>query len=245
MLGKTVNVVVDRPLGSVHPKHSNIRYPVNYGYVPEIMAGDGEEQDVYILGVDRPVETFTGTVIGLIRRRNDVEDKWVAAPDGMVFTREEIWDAVKFQEQYFESELVILEKSCGVVPFSVRDGEIRYLLIRTKNGVCGFPKGHMENGETEEETAVRETVEETSVVPRLLQGFRREHGYELKNGNAKTVTYFVGEFGTENPRKNGDFEDFEYLLLPFDEAIRALTFENTKELLTEADEFIKTSISKQ
>ena len=97
---------------------------------------------------------------------------------------------------------------------------------------------HVEKGETEEETAVRETVEETSVVPRLLQGFRREHGYELKNGNSKTVTYFVGEFGTENPRKNGDFEDFEYLLLPFNEAIRALTFENTKELLTEADEFI-------
>jgi len=238
MLGKTVNVVIDRPLGSTHPKYSNIRYPVNYGYVPGLLGGDGEGQDVYVLGVDTPIETFFGTIIGVIHRLNDVEDKWVAAPDGMVFTREEIWDAVKFQEQYFDSELRILEKSCGTIPYTVREGEIRYLLIQTKNGVCGFPKGHVEKGETEEETAVRETVEETSVVPRLLQGFRREHGYELKNGNSKTVTYFVGEFGTENPRKNGDFEDFEYLLLPFNEAIRALTFENTKELLTEADEFI-------
>ena len=105
MLGKAVNVIIDRPLGSTHPKYSNIRYPVNYGYVPGLLAGDGEEQDVYILGVDTPMETFSGTVIGVIHRRNDVEDKWVAAPSDTVFTRDEIWDAVKFQEQYFESEI--------------------------------------------------------------------------------------------------------------------------------------------
>ncbi len=109
MLGKRITVVVDRPMGSCHPRYPTLCYPINYGYVTDLMAGDGEEQDVYILGVDRPIETFTGIVIGIIRRRNDVEDKWVAAPEGYSFTREEIWDAVKFQEQYFESELTVFD----------------------------------------------------------------------------------------------------------------------------------------
>ena len=109
MLGETVTVIIDRPQGSCHPNHPTLVYPVNYGYVPNLIGGDGEEQDVYILGVDKPLETFTGTVIGVIHRRNDVEDKWIAAPEGTVFTREEIWDSVKFQEQYFESELTVLD----------------------------------------------------------------------------------------------------------------------------------------
>lgn len=69
------------------------------------MASDGEEQDVYILGVDVPVQTFTGRVIAIIHRHDDVEDKWVAAPDGVTFTKEEIMEAVRFQEQYFQSDV--------------------------------------------------------------------------------------------------------------------------------------------
>ena len=103
-----VNVVIDRPLGSVHPKHDDIVYPVNYGYVPGILAGDGEEQDVYVLGVDVPLKEFTGRVIAVIHRRDDVEDKWVAAPEGMVFSEEEIREAVRFQEQFFDSEIRLL-----------------------------------------------------------------------------------------------------------------------------------------
>lgn len=107
MIGKTVTVTVDRPLGSCHPKHPDISYPINYGYIEGIMAGDGEEQDAYILGVDVPVEKFTGTVIAIIHRRDDVEDKWVVAPEGMSFAKDEIEDQVHFQEQYFDFELII------------------------------------------------------------------------------------------------------------------------------------------
>lgn len=106
MLGKIVKVTVDRPLGSCHPKHPDICYPVNYGYVKGVMAADGEEQDVYILGVDVPVNEFTGRVIANIHRRDDVEDKWVAAPEGQTFSAEEIKARVEFQEQYFESEVI-------------------------------------------------------------------------------------------------------------------------------------------
>ena len=105
MLGKIVKVVVDRPLGSVHPNHKDIVYTVNYGYVPKIMAGDGEEQDAYILGVDVPLSEFTGKVVAVIHRKNDIEDKWVVAPENLVLSKEEILEAVHFQEQYFDIEI--------------------------------------------------------------------------------------------------------------------------------------------
>lgn len=107
MIGKIVTVTIDRPLGSIHPKHPDIIYPINYGYVEGIMAADGEEQDVYILGVNEPVNEFTGKIIAVIHRFDDAEDKWVAAPDGITFTKEEIAEQVHFQEQYFHCEIII------------------------------------------------------------------------------------------------------------------------------------------
>lgn len=107
MIGRTVTVTVDRPLGSYYPKHKDIYYPINYGYIKEIIAPDGEEQDVYILGVDKPVDQFTGRIIVIVHRNDDVEEKWVAAPEDMTFTKEEIMEQIEFQEQYFDSEVVI------------------------------------------------------------------------------------------------------------------------------------------
>ena len=107
MLGQTVTVFIDRPMGTCHPKHKDIYYPVNYGYIPGVIAGDGEEQDAYVLGVSEPLQEFTGVVIAIIHRFDDVEDKWVAAPEGVTFTKEEILEQVKFQEQYFQSEIVL------------------------------------------------------------------------------------------------------------------------------------------
>ena len=106
-LGKTVTISIDRPIGSVHPKHDDIIYPVNYGYMPNVIGGDGEELDVYLLGVDTPVKKYTARIIGIVHRRNDVEDKLVAAPEGMGFTVEEIAEAVRFQEQYYDSEIEV------------------------------------------------------------------------------------------------------------------------------------------
>ena len=105
MLGQIVTVTVDRMLGTHHPEHTGLYYPVNYGYIEGIMAPDGEFQDAYILGVDRPVTHFTGAVIAVIYRIDDVEEKWVVAPVDMNFTKEEIERAVYFQERYFHSKL--------------------------------------------------------------------------------------------------------------------------------------------
>lgn len=105
MIGKIVKVIVDRPLGSYHPKHKDIYYPINYGYIEGIIAPDGEEQDAYILGVNEPVEEFTGRIIAIIHRFDDVEEKWVVAPENIIFTKEEIMQQIEFQEKYFVSEI--------------------------------------------------------------------------------------------------------------------------------------------
>lgn len=98
----TVTVKIDRPLGSYHPKHKDLYYPINYGYVEGIIAGDGEEQDAYILGINEPLETFTGNIIAVIHRINDNENKWVVAKENTNYTVQEIEKQVQFQEKYFE-----------------------------------------------------------------------------------------------------------------------------------------------
>jgi inorganic pyrophosphatase len=105
MIGEMVRVVVDRPLGTYHPKHADIYYPINYGYIEGLIAPDGEEQDAYILGVHEPVQEFVGKVIAIIHRFDDVEEKWVVAPENATFTKDEIAQQVAFQEQFFRTEI--------------------------------------------------------------------------------------------------------------------------------------------
>ena len=105
MLGKVVKVVVDRPLGTYHPKYKDLFYSVNYGYVEGIIAADGEEQDAYILGVNEPIKEFTGKVIAVIHRFDDVEEKLVVVPTDASLTKEEIMRQVYFQERFFKIEI--------------------------------------------------------------------------------------------------------------------------------------------
>ena len=105
-LGKTVTVEIDRPIVFHHvTKGIHLDYIVNYGYLPGVSGGDGEEQDVYILGVSEPIEQFTGRIIGAVRRADDNEDKLIAAPEGMTFTKEQIAEEIRFVEQYFDSTI--------------------------------------------------------------------------------------------------------------------------------------------
>jgi len=103
-IGKTVTVTMDRPLGSKHPKHGFV-YPVNYGYIAGTISGDGEELDAYVLGQNKPLETFTGKVIAIIHRTNDNDDKLVVT-DGTNFTDEQIKEQTHFQEQWFKSKII-------------------------------------------------------------------------------------------------------------------------------------------
>ena len=101
-------MTVERPLGSRHPRYPDIVYPVNYGYIPNMMAADGDEQDVYLLGVAHPVESYTGVIIAILKRADDVEDKLVMAPAGVQFSDQEILEKTRFQEQYFQTSLFTL-----------------------------------------------------------------------------------------------------------------------------------------
>lgn len=105
-LGKTVTVTIDRPVGFHHvTKGIHLDYTVNYGFLPGITGGDGEEQDVYVLGVSEPLQTFTGRIIGVVRRLDDNEDKFIAAPEGMAFTARQMEQEIFFVEKYFDSRV--------------------------------------------------------------------------------------------------------------------------------------------
>lgn len=104
-LGQVLDVKIDRTFGSKHPKHGFI-YPVNYGYVPGTISGDGEELDCYILGVFEPVDIFTGKCIAIIHRTNDNDDKLVLVPEDKNYTDDQIRALTEFQERFFESEIL-------------------------------------------------------------------------------------------------------------------------------------------
>ena len=104
-LGQIVEIKIDRPLGSAHPKHPDLIYPVNYGFIPGVFGSDGEEMDVYLLGVDKPVSKYSAQIIAIVHRLDDEEDKLVGAPVGTHFTKTEIEKSVAFQERYFKTEV--------------------------------------------------------------------------------------------------------------------------------------------
>ncbi len=109
LLGASLHIAVDRSIGYAHQKGQyTVIYPVNYGYIPGVFGGDGEEQDVYLLGINEPVKEADCRVIGVVHRKNDDEDKLIAAPEGMLFSGPEMEEAVRFQEQYFDTDVIAL-----------------------------------------------------------------------------------------------------------------------------------------
>lgn len=104
-LNKKVLVKVDRKMGDKHPKYGFI-YPVNYGFIPNTISGDGEELDAYILGVFEPLDEFYGKVIAIIHRLNDNDDKLIVVPEDKKYCDEAIMALTEFQEQYFESVIL-------------------------------------------------------------------------------------------------------------------------------------------
>lgn len=199
LLGKTVHVQVDRPVGY---RHGDMVYPINYGYIPGVIAGDGEEQDAYILGVTEPLTAFEGRVVAAIRRKNDCEDKLVVAPEGMLFHQGQIAEAVHFQEQYFDSTIdSLLRKSCGVLPYRITENGKEFLIVYEQFSQCwSLPKGHMEAGETEIETALRELHEETGLTAVLDTKTTATIEYPISPIARKQVVFFLGHVTAGEPR---------------------------------------------
>lgn len=230
-IGKPVHVVVDRPIGY---RHGDIVYPVNYGYIPGTIAGDGEEQDVYILGVSEPVAEFDGQIVAAICRKDDREDKLVAAPAGAVYHQGEIAEAVHFQEQYFDSKIIsCFEKSCGVLPYRTVNGQKEFLLVFERFSKCwSLPKGHMEAGETEEQTALRELQEETGLTAKLDTSRFAAIEYPISDFARKQVVFYLGEVTGTPKAREGEIDRLKWVT---EEELEKLLFPNAyaacKELL--------------
>ena len=209
-IGKPVHVVVDRPVGY---HHGGITYPINYGYIPGLIAGDGEEQDAYILGVSEPITEFDGKVVGAIRRKNDCEDKLVVAPVGSVYHQGQIAEAVHFQEQFFDTRILsCFEKSCGVLPYRIVDGQKEFLLVFETFSKCwSLPKGHMEAGETEVQTALRELFEETGLTAKLDAGRCASIEYPISSFARKQVVFFLGEVTGVPKVREGEIDKFKWV----------------------------------
>lgn len=213
--GQTVDVIIDRPIGFVHhTKGVTLHYTVNYGYLPGVLGGDGEEQDVYVLGVDQPLETFTGRIIAVIRRADDNEDKFVAAPEGMEFHQGQIAEAVHFVEKYFDSKIdALIRRSCGVIPYRKNTEGIRYLLLLQTNGFWSFPKGHMEPFEAEPDTALRELKKETGLSAALHRDFREMVSYPMSIGRTKQVVLFPGQVAGDIALQTSEVTQYRWATL--------------------------------
>ena len=131
------------------------------------------------------------------------------------------------------------EKSCGIIPFIIDDNKVSVLIIKQNNGVVGFPKGHVELNESEEETALRECYEETGLHAEIVENSRQETSYYMLEYDAqKTVVFFTGTIKDINIHKQ-DSEISDIQIVSVDEALKLITFDDTKELLIKAVEYLK------
>ena len=134
---------------------------------------------------------------------------------------------------------MIYEKSCGAVVFTRMNNEIQYLLIRNLTGIYGFPKGHVEQGETEEQTALREVFEEVGLAVKLVSGFRceDEHPIPQKENTMKQIVYFLGEYSNQEFTYQKE-ELTDALLTDYETSMTLFQFDSSKRILTEANNFL-------
>ena len=132
------------------------------------------------------------------------------------------------------------EKSCGAVVFTRDHDTIQYVIIRSKEGICGFPKGHMENRETEQETALREVKEETGLSVEIIEGFRTEDSHTFtRSGETrmKHIVYYLAEYSDQIPTPQ-ETELSGLHLMDYETALASFQFESSGRILTQAHTFL-------
>ena len=131
------------------------------------------------------------------------------------------------------------EKSCGAIVFYLKENKEQILLIKHSNsGHWSFPKGHVEAGETEVETAVREIMEETGVNADIDTRFRTVVTYSPKKDVLKDVIYFFATTDNDATEKQ-ESEVSEIMWVDIDKALNSVSYRNDKELITKAIRFYK------
>lgn len=236
MLGKNVRITVTNKIGS--PMESGGVYLLNFGQIvnkddlPDLVAG------AVIMGIDHPVGVFDGKIVAYVKF-SDGGVILIASPKSKRYINYNIDDSVKFLTDGREYVLECLyERSCGAVVFRIISGSPRFLLIRNRRSShWGFPKGHMEFGETPEETAAREVLEETGIRIKILPDFVCKSEYTIQGRIEKTVNIFLASTAdTQTVIQKDEIED--YVWLKYEDAVATVKFENDKTILTNARKYL-------
>lgn len=239
MLGKIVRVKVTKPC-NYQDNSTGVRYIINYGLAEVQNDKRCFVLGAYILGVNHPVRVFEGKIIAVLRYNNSKKSVLVVAPKNMRRIDYEIRDVLEFNEKRDSYSLECLyEHSCGAVVFRRINDDYRFLLIKNRrSNHWGFPKGHMEKGETREETAIREVLEETGIHIEIIDGFCRDSQYKIGSKIEKRVEVFLASTkDTQTIIQKEEIEDYIWLRYP--EALDMLKFENDKDILTSVKEFMQ------
>jgi hypothetical protein len=238
LLGKFVRVRITNPVGSLNRQYG-YRYSLNFGSLEGRRQFDNRFAGAYIMGVHHPVRHFDGRTIAVLYREGERKGILVVAPKNMRFIGYQIADALAFAEPEGTYRLECLyERSCGAVVCRRINGEIRLLLIKnSRSAHWGFPKGHMERGETPEQTARREVLEETGIHIDIIPDFTAKSDYTIQGKVEKSVTIFLAKTeDTETIIQREEIDD--YIWLGFDKALETLKFENDKAILKSARRFM-------
>ena len=237
MLGKFVRVCVTKRINDKDPATGLVNR-LNFGRI-ESGCNAKNVLGAYIMGIDHPVRNFDGRVIAIIRRKSG-ECLWVVAPKSTRFIVNDIRAAIAYAEGEGDRYTIdcLYESSCGAVVYRMINGELRYLLIKNKRSAnWGFPKGHIEPGETKEETAMREVLEETGVHIHIHPGFVSHSEYTIQGKVEKSVSIFVaGTTDTQTVIQQEEIED--YIWLNYPKAWKILKFENDRSILKKANDFL-------
>ena len=238
MLGKIVRVKVTKPC-NYYELRTGVRYIINYGIAEIRNEKKSFVLGAYILGVNHPVRVFEGKIIAILRYKDSKRSVLVVAPKNMRRIDYEIRDVLEFNEPSDSYTLDCLyEHSCGAVVYRRINGEYRFLLIKNRrSNHWGFPKGHREKGETREQTAKREVLEETGIHINIIEGFCKDSQYKIGSRIEKRVEVFLGSTeDTQTVIQKEEIEDYRWLRYP--EALETLKFENDKEILISVKEFM-------
>lgn len=239
MLGKFVRVRVTKPLGRFD-RETNVKYLLNYGIVESGLAPHSPVAGAYIMGVDHPVRHFDGRVTAVIKDKQQRAVYLVVAPKSKRFIINDIAPAVAFMHKGRDVSIdCFYERSCGAVVFRDIGGQKRFLLIKNKRSAhWGFPKGHVENSETDEETAMREVLEETGLHITLIPGFKAKSAFTIQGRIDKTVMLFLAATSdTQTVIQQSEIED--YIWLGFDACLATLNYDNDKNVLQRAKAFME------
>ena len=239
MRGKYVRIKVTHPIHS-YSNEQGFTYELNYGEVEGAKQFNASVKGAFIMGINHPVRSFDGRVVGVVRYDGSNEIDWVVAPKSTRFINIDIANGIEFAVRDKKHTLECLyERSCGAVVYRNIGGMIRFLLIKNRRSShWGFPKGHVEQGENDFQTAYREVLEETGIRITIQPDFITKSQYTIQGKVEKNVNIFLA--ATQDTQTISQKEEIEdYIWLGYEKALGKLRFENDRNILSKAYEYLK------